>query len=278
MTTPASVSPWRRFWEQGGWWQALLLVVVYFVLYQGLSLVFLPLADTIEDPGSPAGILVLIGLPVLVGCLLLIGFAASVRWVRELFARQPIRGSGWMWIAVAVVLLFNVLHFATVDYDAVGFEVVATWLLAGLLIGFAEEVLTRGLVVNLMRKAGHREIVVAVVSAALFAGLHAGNLLSGQPLLPTLIQLVYTFAFGLCMYLALRVTGTLIAPILLHASTDPSIFLWSDGHLEGPLSAFAGLGNIVVIVTGLILLIFIRGRAAEPVASPEPALDGQEPR
>ena len=43
--------------------------------------------------------------------------------------------------------------------------------------------------------------------------------------LPTLIQLVYTFAFGICMYLTLRVTGNLIWPILLHASADPSTFL-----------------------------------------------------
>ncbi len=99
-----------------------------------------------------------------------------------------------------------------------------------------------------------------MVSAAIFAALHAGNLLTGQDLLPTLFQLVYTFAFGICMYLALRVTGTIIAPILLHASTDPSIFLQTMHPAEGGLTAVAGLGNIVVIVAGLVLMIFIRGR------------------
>ena len=37
-------------------------------------------------------------------------------------------------------------------------------------------------------------------------------------MLATAFQLVYTFGFGVCMYLAMRVTGTIIAPILLHAS------------------------------------------------------------
>jgi membrane protease YdiL (CAAX protease family) len=214
-------------------------------------------------------VLVYYALPILVGCLLLIGFALSLGWLREIFGPQPIGGRVWMWIAIAVVLLFNILRFATIDYDDVGFDVVATWLLTGLFIGFAEEVLTRGLVVNLLRRAGSREIVVAVISAAVFAGLHAGNLLSGQAPFATLLQLLYTFAFGICMYLALRVTGTIVAPILLHASTDPSIYLQAEYPADGPLTALAGLGNIAVVATGLILLIFVRGQVAR-VPAEEP--------
>jgi membrane protease YdiL (CAAX protease family) len=170
-----------------------------------------------------------------------------------------------MWIAIVAVLLFNVLRFLTIEDGSVGVDVVATWLLAGLAIGFAEEVLTRGLVVKMMRDAGARELVVAVISAAIFAGLHAGNLLTGQDLLPTLFQLVYTFAFGICMYLALRVTRTIVAPILLHASTDPSIFLQTLHPAEGGLTALAALGNIVVVVVGLVLMVFIRGRVETSV-------------
>ena len=61
-----------------------------------------------------------------------------------------------------------------------------------------------GVVVNLMRKAGRGEIAVALV--------------------------VYTFFFGIIMYLALRLTGSLIWPILLHASTDPTLFLFGGDH------------------------------------------------
>lgn len=264
----ATRSGWTRFWSRGGWWRAVVLVVAYFVLYNGLSLLLTPLAAQIDDPGSAAGILVFYAVPILVGCLLLVGFAASVGWLPQLFRRQPIRGRGWMWIAVAVVLLFNVLHLLSVDYGAAGTQVVATWLLTGLFIGFAEEVLTRGLVVTLLRRAGQREIVVAVISSALFAALHAGNLLTGQSLSATLFQLVYTFAFGVCMYLAMRVTGTIIAPILLHASTDPSIFLHTVYPVEGALGSFAGIGNLAVIAVGLIALFFIRGRVEREQAAP----------
>ncbi len=258
MTNPQTLSPWTRFWERGGWWRSLLLVVVYYVLYQLGSLLFAPLLAAADDPALQ--VFVGTALPIALGGVLLLIFGWSTGWLREVFGAQPIRGRGWMWIAVVVVLLFNILRFASIDYAEAGAGVVIAWLVAGLFIGFAEEVLTRGYVVTLMRKAGYREIVVALVSAALFAVLHSGNLLSGQSLFTTALQLVYTFAFGLCMYLTLRLTGHIIWPILLHASTDPSIYLWASYPADGPLTGIAGLGNVAVIATGLILLIFIRGR------------------
>lgn len=273
-SAPESVSPWRRFWEKGGWWRSLLVVIAYFAIYQGVPLLFAPLFPTAQDPAATIWLFTVI--PIAFGGLVLVAFAWSLGWLAELFGPQPIRGRGWMWVAVAVVLTFNIVHFATIDYAKAGAGVVIAWLVAGLCIGFAEETLTRGFVVNLMRKHDYREIAVACVSAALFALLHAGNLLTGQSLIATAIQLVYTFAFGILMYLTLRVTGNLIWPILLHASTDPSIFLSTLYPTQGAAAALGGLGNPVVIIAGLALLIFIRGRvtqnAAPGLAEPTPRL------
>ena len=101
-----------------------------------------------------------------------------------------------------------------------------------------------------------------MTSAAIFAGLHTGNAFGGQPILATAFQVFYTFAFGICMYLALRVTGNIIWPILLHATTDPSIFLLTAYPGASPLTPIANLGNILVIITGLALVGFIRGRVS----------------
>jgi len=259
MTQPARTTAWMRFWRTGGWWRALLLVIVYYGLYQAGSLLFLPFLN--EDESPALTIFIGTALPIALGVVILVGFGLSTGLLREVLGQQPVRGSGWMWVAVAAVLLFNILRFASIDYDATGLETLLAWLVTGLFIGIAEELLTRGYVINLMRRGGHRELTVAAVSAALFSALHTGNLLAGQSLLATLLQLIYTFAFGICMYLALRVTGTILWPILLHATTDPSIFLMTEHPTEGALSIFAGLGNIAVIAVGLILLIFIRGQA-----------------
>jgi membrane protease YdiL (CAAX protease family) len=276
MNGTARQSGWARFWNHGRWWKALILAVGYLVLYEAASLLVAPLLPFIGGAGTASYVVVLYVIPILFGGVILVVFGASVGWLRGLLARQRIRGRGWMWIAVAVVLLFNILRFASIDYGRAGFGWVAAWMLAGLFIGFAEEVLTRGYVVRIMRDAGHSEVAVALVSAALFALLHSVNLFTGQAILPTLLQLVYTFFFGICMYLALRVTGTLIAPILLHASTDPSIFMQSAYPAPGALTALSGLGNVAVIVVGAVLLVVLiltrgsvrGGRGAFEVASP----------
>ena len=276
MIVTAQPNVWRRFWEKGGWWRALLLVVAYYALYQGVPLIFAPLFEAAGATDAAATVWIFTVIPIALGGVVLVVFAWSLGWLRELFGPQPIRGRGWMWIAVAVVLVFNILHFATIDYASAGTGVVVAWLVAGLCIGFAEETLTRGFVVNLMRKRGYREIAVACVSAALFAALHAGNLLTGQPLFATLFQLVYTFAFGILMYLTLRVTGNLIWPILLHASTDPSIFLFTTYPTTSTVATLSGLGNPAVIIVGLLLLLWagalvqrhrcVRGASAAQVA------------
>lgn len=251
------MSAWARFWNRGAWWKAVVLAVAYLALYEAAGFLVTPLLPFASDTASANYILILFAIPIFLGCVILVVFGASVGWLRTLFARERVRGGGWMWIAIVVVLLFNILHFVSIDYGAAGFAWVAAWMLTGLFIGFAEEVLTRGYVVRIIRDSGHSEVTVALISGALFALLHSINLFTGQPLLATLIQLLYTFFFGICMYLALRVTGTIIAPILLHASTDPSIFMQVAYPVASPLAGIANLGNIAVIVVGAILLIVL---------------------
>lgn len=276
-------SAWARFWNRGRWWKAIVLAAGYLALYEAAGFLMAPFLPLIGGPESVSYIVVLFVVPILLGCVILVIFGATVGWLRTLFARQTIRGGGWMWIAIVIVLGFNVLRFATIDYGTAGFGIVAAWLLAGLFIGFAEEVLTRGYVVRIMRDGGHSEIAVALVSGATFALLHSINLFTGQAFVSTALQLLYTFFFGLCMYLALRVTGTIVAPILLHASTDPSIFLQTSYPAETPLATLATLGNIVVVLVGAVLLIVLiitqrradRTWAVLLVARPLPLLLGR---
>ncbi|QHF24403.1 CPBP family intramembrane metalloprotease [Rathayibacter sp. VKM Ac-2804] len=254
---------WRRFWERGGFRRALLLAAVYYGLYEliGYLLGFV-VGDTGSalhgEEGSATDVFFSIGLPILLASVLLVLFALSLGWLRELFATQTIRGRGWMWIGTGVILAINVSALLDIDYADAGGALVASWLLTGLFVGFAEETLTRGFVVNLMRKRGHGEIRVALASAGIFAALHIGNVFtSDQGVAVTALQVVYTFGFGIVMYLALRATGSLLGPILLHASTDPTLLL----HAEHPAGTIAGLlpafSTYLVIATGLILLLVL---------------------
>lgn len=248
---------WTDFWDTGRWWKAVLLAIGYLLVYEALSFSVTPLLGVIGGPMTASYVLVLLVIPIVLGGLVLVLFGLSTGWWRPLFSAEAGRGRAWMWIPVVAVLLFNVLRFASTDYSRVSAGWVASWLLAGLAVGFAEEVLTRGYVIWIGRSAGLREPLVAVLSAGTFALLHSVNLLGGQSLLATALQLLYTFFFGVCMYLALRVTRTLVAPILIHASTDPSITIHTMAASSSPLAAIAGLGNIVVIAVGAVAMIVL---------------------
>ena len=78
---------------------------------------------------------------------------------------------------------------------------------------------------------------------------------SDQGLAVTLLQVVYTFWFGLCMYLALRVTGHLIWPILLHATTDPTLILHGADPASNVFGLVPTLSTYLIILTGVVLLI-----------------------
>ncbi|WP_144874468.1 CPBP family intramembrane glutamic endopeptidase [Microbacterium sp. 1.5R] len=274
MTDPSSPprdspsSPWRRFWERGGWWRALLVAAVYLALYIGASqligVVFRGQYDLTDQFGDPATVAITLLLPVVIGSVILVAFAASVKWLPELFGRQPGRGRGWMWIAPAVVIAAAVLRIGATDWSTYAVGVVVLTFVSGLFVGLSEELLTRGLAVNLLRKGGYSERWVMVLSSLLFALLHSTNLLGGQPIATVLLTMAFTFFFGVAMYLTLRVTGSLVWPILLHAITDPTTFLATGGIDSGagtgsPLLAFAGLSVYVYVILAIVALFLVKG-------------------
>lgn len=265
--TPVT-SRWRDFWERGGLWRALLVTVVYLALYllAGL-LVGTWFGDLVGDDifATPLSVFLGLAAPLLVGAVVLTVFLVSLRWFPVLFARQALPGRGWMWVAPVLVLVPIVLRALGIDYATYAPGVVATALAAGLLVGFVEEVLCRGIVVTMLRRGGWSEWAVMVVSSLVFALLHSANILSGMALGTVAITVVYTFGFGTAMYLTLRVTRNLVWPILLHGLFDPLLFLSTGGIDEvsgaattNALISAAGPTNMLFVALGIVGLFLAR--------------------
>lgn len=265
-------SGWQRFWDRGGWWRAFLFAVLYIAVYLGVGLLVGLLRLGPSDQGAmldtPGTIFFGLVLPILVMCVLLVVFVRSVRWRSEIFGPQPVAGRPWMWVAVVLVLAPIVLHLLGTSWSSYSPAVVLTVLLLGLCVGFAEEVLTRGVAVTMLRRAGYGEKAVMVLSSALFALLHASNALSGQELVTVASTIVFAFGFGTMMYLAMRVTGSIVPAILLHAATDPTTVLATggvDAHGANAgseaLVGFAGAFSVVFVVVGVVAIFFVSGRA-----------------
>ncbi|MFE6736391.1 CPBP family intramembrane glutamic endopeptidase [Microbacterium sp. NPDC057650] len=262
-------SGWQRFWNRGGWWRAVLVAVVYLALYLGAgrltSALFADRIDPSDPLADPATVFFGTALPILIGSVILLVFGASLRWLPTLFGRQPVRGRGWMWIAPLVVVATALLRSFGTDFNRFSLGTVLTIFATGALIGLAEELLTRGFVVELLRRHGYTERVVMLLSALTFALLHSANLLTGQTLAQVLPTLGFTFVFGIAMYLTMRVTGSIVWAIVLHAITDPTTMLASGGidNIGAHVSTLTTLSQVslpIYVVLSIVALFLVKGR------------------
>jgi CAAX protease family protein len=260
----SDTSGWKAFWDRGGFWRAVLLGLMYVAVNLGTSQVVAWLSPAAIDPdnliGSAGSVFWVYVMPLAMGLVFLLVFGASVGWLSRLFARQPIGGGWWMWILPIIVLATNALHYATVDYAAFAAGVVPMFLVVGVCVGLAEEILSRGYFINMLRAGGYKELAVALLSSLMFMTLHLVDVLNGLNLIGVIGLLLYTWAFGVAMYMALRVTRNLIWPVILHASTDPATLLFTAHQVDGTLAGIAALGNWPVVFGALILVWFVRGR------------------
>jgi membrane protease YdiL (CAAX protease family) len=263
----------RGFFDKGGFWRLLVFVVVYMTIYLGSGWV---LKTVLPDFGrgdlldNLSNVFAQLTFALIVGAIVLSLFTKYMGWNAELYGRQPIYRSGWMWLGPIIGLVPIVLRVLGIDWGSHAVTVVVLVLVTGQFIGFVEELLCRGIAVKMLRTGGHGELVVATLSSLVFGLLHATNLLSGAALLPTLAQVFYTFGFGVLMYLTMRVTGFLVAAMVLHGLTDPMGILANGavsdvatGTSLNTLLSIGGQLTIPVGLVGVILLFFVRGKAGQ---------------
>ena len=278
-STELTGSGWMQFWNRGRWWKALIAVVVYLALYElaglGIGNLFGDYVNFDDVLATPDSVFFGVVAGLIVGSIILMIFVASVRWFGPIFGRQPVRGRGWMWIAVVLTLIPILLRLFGIDYGGYPSGVVAVTGLVGIFVGFSEELLYRGIVVHILREGGHREWTVAVISSLFFALSHSINLLSGQSIVLVGGTVVFTFGFGMMMYLVMRVTGSIVWPMIIHGFTDPTTLLASGGldavganGSSGGILTIAGAFSLIFVVAALIAMIFIRGKAESRTNTP----------
>jgi uncharacterized protein len=268
----------RGFLNKGGFWPLLLVVVVYMAIYLPAGKVIANLADRSYSEGdtlsSVGTVFVQLTFALIVGSIVLIAFTTFMGWNSEIFGRQSIYRSRWMWLAPVIVLIPITLRVLGIDWGGRALSVVLLMLATGALIGFSEELLFRGIAVKMLRSGGHREWSVAAISSVMFGAVHSLNIFSGAELKTAATTVLYTVAFGVLMYLSMRVIGFIAAAMILHGLTDPTTFLATGGLPDDVdtsavtgLAAIGGQFTIVVILAGLIMAFFIRGKVGEPKAT-----------
>lgn len=262
----------RGFLDKGGFWRLLALLVVYFAVYLGAGQVAGKLRGEPEGEllDSVSNVFFALTFGLIVGAVLLTVLVAYLGWGKELYGRQPVYRSWWMWLGPLIAAVPIVLRVLDIDWGGPALSVVLLVMASGLMIGYVEELLFRGIAVKMLRSSGQREFSVALISSLLFAVSHSVNALQGQALTTVGSTVLYTFAFGALMYLTMRSFGFLLAAMIMHGLTDPTAVLATGGIDTVSEAAPAGLAALnggftffVLIPLGIVLLLCVRGKAGQ---------------
>lgn len=228
-------------------WIAVAVIVIYALVMGAVWKLTRTNYETVGDTAGNAftGIVVTVG----VASLFIVLATTYLGWWQPALRETP-TGPRWLLILPIVVFLTSVGTLMNKGFDGVETKFVLTIALGTLLVGFGEEMATRGLgVVALRGSLG--EVGVWFVSSLLFGLLHAINVLFGQSLADTIKQMGFTFALGSVFYLIRRVTGTLLVCVLLHAFWDFSIFVSNAATGESGPFALLALLQYVAIAFGV---------------------------
>lgn len=262
----------KGFLNKGGFWRLLALLVVYFAIYLGAGQVAGMILGEPEGEllDSLTNVFFSITFGLIVGAFMLTALTAYMGWNQEIYGRQPVYRSWWMWLGPLIAAVPIVLRVVDIDWGGPALSVVLLVLATGLMIGYVEELLFRGIAVKMLRTSGHREFSVAVVSSLLFALSHSVNALQGQELSTVGTTVIYTFAFGALMYLTMRSFRFIVAAMVMHGLTDPTAILAtggidkvSDTAVSGIPAVVSGFTLFVMVPVGIILLLCVRGKAGE---------------
>ena len=188
-------------------WFAVVWIIVYVISFSA--------ADSVsEEIGIPKLITCAVGL---VMALIAYGFIKKQQ-LKEYYGlcgmREPVKKYFYFFplIIISSVNLWNGIEIKSSSSE------ILLFMISMCFVAFIEEVIFRGFLFKAMCK--DNVTVAIIVSSVTFGIGHIVNLLMGEPLLDTMLQLVYASAVGFCFTAVFYVSGSILPCILAHALTN----------------------------------------------------------
>lgn len=207
--------------------------------------------------GDRATTLRSIVVPIGLGALFLAIAVTVLGWWHVVLFDDGRTGPPWVVVVPVLFALAGVLGLTQIDWRSANRSALPMLALGTLLVGFAEEVLTRGALVVGGREQGWSAVTVFLFSTVLFALLHGLNAFFGLPWQGTLVQIGIAFVGGTAFYVTRLSTGTLIVGIVIHALWDfVTIGAVATGRTAKPaVMACAALSYVLGLVAIVVILV-----------------------
>jgi len=194
-----------------------------------------------------------IPLPIGIGAALL--FLHLSRWQRAVWTSPSVIGERRRWWMLAIPVLFLiqiVIGLSTENWQSKLPSTVMIVLAGTLLVGIGEELYLRGILrVSVLER--HGEFAALLITSIVFGLAHTVKFLfEGLPVGLVLFQIVFLAMDGALFYGALRATGTLWVPIVLHALNDFQLYLHAGTDGGAPAPEF---GNDPITIGSELILM-----------------------
>ena len=201
-------------------------------------------------------------LPIGVGALLLVITATALGWWRPALFERRRSPRRWPIVAPVIMVIVALVNLVSTDWSQFDAAFLLSLVGLGVFVGFSEEMMSRGLVLTAFRSR-LREGWAWLLSSLLFGLMHLLNVALGAPFSGTIAQVAIAFGSGTAFYILRRVTGSLIAAMVLHGLWDVSVFAVGFAP-KG--TAFATLLAPVIAALSLAVVYWvIKGTNENPI-------------
>jgi membrane protease YdiL (CAAX protease family) len=162
-----------------------------------------------------------------------------------------------LWATVVVFVLAIVAHFAVADYGKVSVDLLLAIIAAGVLVGFAEETLFRGIILRALRTNLRPEAWVMLITSVWFGFFHLTNIVNGSPAPAVLTQCLQASVLGAGLYVFRRARGLLVLGMVAHGLWDMSAFLPAP---TGSLALVDFGSQIIALLSAAVAAVVILRR------------------
>ncbi|MBQ7004220.1 MAG: CPBP family intramembrane metalloprotease [Oscillospiraceae bacterium] len=229
----------RKLFEKSEIWFAVMWIIIYVV---GFST-----ADSISES---------IGIPKLVTAIISLVMSAVLFFfvkkndLMAYFGLCRAEGRSRKYLYFLPILLISSVNFWNGITCKASLPEVILFIISMLCVGFLEELIFRGFLFKAMCRDNVKTAIV--VSSLTFGFGHIVNLLRGEALLETLMQLIYASAIGFCFTVLFYVSKSIIPCIIAHAVVNSTSMFCMDGNWTMFL-----ISTAVITVTGAAYGVYL---------------------
>ena len=204
---------------------ALIVFIGYLAVIVGVNLITARDFDFGDVAANASNTRNGIVLPILAASIYLTIVTTVLGWWRPALyeSKRQKRVPSWLWIIPVLAFVPCIANIVRSDHRGEFTSAHWVWIIIGFaLVGYSEELMTRGLLVTGFRST-MRESRVMLYSSVLFGVMHGLNIVFGQAVGTSITQMIGTIPMGILFYYLRRITGSLFVPMVVHALWDISL-------------------------------------------------------